>query len=85
MNKIRMLAAFLFLPAIVNAATMIESGQANSFNSPEKSSNTSPAEAQSENSATCYVVSEYYNGTRRQKEVRNQIESSIIEYVKGKN
>lgn len=85
MNKITMLAALVLLPAIVNAMTMIESGQPNSLNSPEKTSNTSPAEAQSETSATCYVVSEYYNGVRGQKEVMNQIESSIIEYVKGKN
>lgn len=45
MNKIRMSAALVLLPAIVNAVTMIESGQANSLNSPEKTSNTSPAEA----------------------------------------
>lgn len=85
MNKITMLAALVLLPAIVNATTIIESGQPNSVNSPEKNSNTSPAEAQSETSATCYVVSEYYNGTRRQKVVSNQIESSIMEHVKGKN
>ncbi|CAB9494119.1 hypothetical protein [Alteromonas macleodii] len=85
MNKITMLAALVLLPAIVNATTMIESGQPNSVNSPEKTSNTSPAEEQSEISATCYVVSEYYNGTRRQKVVSNQIESSIMEHVKGKN
>ncbi|MHC6648138.1 hypothetical protein ACYTPF_16320 [Alteromonas sp. HB246098] len=85
MNKITMLAALVLLPAIVNATTMIESGQPNSVNSPEKTSNTSPAEAQSETSATCYVVSEYYNGTKRQNVVSNQIESSIMEHVKGKN
>lgn len=85
MNKPGILATFLFLPAIANATTMIESGQPNSLNSPGKTSNTSLAKAQSETSATCYVVSEYYKGARGQKVVSNQIESSIIEHVNTKD
>ncbi|WP_251140003.1 hypothetical protein [Alteromonas sp. ALT199] len=85
MNKIGILAAFLFLPTIANATNMIESGHPNSINSPKKTSFASLPEASSENSASCYVVSEYYNGVRGQEVVSNQIESSIIEHVNGKN
>lgn len=85
MNKIGILAAFLFLPAIVNASTMIESGQPSSLKSPKEVSFTSLTKASSETSATCYVVSEYYNGLRGQKVVINQIKSRIIEHVNGKN
>ena len=85
MNKIGIIAAFLFLPAIVNASTMNESEQPNSLNSPKKASFTSTTKASSETSATCYVVSEYYKGARRQKVVSNQIESRIIDHVNAKD
>ena len=85
MNKIGILATFLFLPAIVNASTMNESGQPNSLNSPKKASFASFTKASSETSATCYVVSEYYQGARGQKVVSNQIESRIIDHVNDKN
>lgn len=85
MNKIGILATFLFLPAIVNASTMNESGQPNSLNSPESTSFASLTQSSSRTSAACYVVSEYYKGAKRQKVVSNQIESRIIDHVNAKD
>ena len=64
---------------------MNESGQPNSLNSPKKPSFTSTTKALSETSDTCYVVSEYYKGAKRQKVVSNQIESRIIDHVNAKD
>ncbi len=85
MNKIGILAALVLLPAIANATTMIEAGQPNSLKSSKKVSFTSLTDASSKTSATCYVVSEYYQGAMGQKVVSNQIESRIIDHVNDKN